>query len=221
MAINCSFLRNKLFYLLIKSSILPITTVVGILLNCNQAQASQEIVLKYGVFTQSVAVADLETFVETGKMSRSLRFLIGVSKQDPENVRQALTKELEVSPTLLSDIFKSLPGEYGLFQVGQVVHPKFKPNRALIPALRGALIRSASDDQKISLLEFFQDYPTPQMYVNAKLLKNTSDDVIDFVNRVDDKFEVQLAVAQDFLEDMVCDCDASAQSNTGDRLSQK
>lgn len=221
MAINFSFLRCKLSRLLIKCSILPIATIAGILLNSTNARASQEIVLKYGVMTQSVAVADLETFVETGKMSPSLRFLIGVSKQEPENVRQALTKELGVSPTLLSDIFNSLPGEYGLFQAGQIIHPKFKPNRALIPGLRGALIISASGDNKISMLELFQNYPTQQMYVDAKLLKNTSDDVIDFINRVGDKFEVQMAIAKDFIEDMVCDCDASAQVNYSDRITQK
>ncbi len=115
--------------------------------------------------------------------------------------------------TFLSDVLNSLPGEYALFQAGQIIHPKSKPNRALIPSLRGALILSTSDDNKISLLEFFQNYPTQQIYIDARLLKNTAEDVIGFINNAKETLEVPLAIAKDLLEDMVCECEVATSTS--------
>ena len=213
MTIDFPSLQQKLSQWFTKGSILLLGIGTGTLLGSSKALASEEIILSYSALGQSVLVQDLETFVETGEMSSSVRFLIDVTKQNPDDVRTALTKEVGLSLTFLSKVLNSLPGEYALFQAGQIIHPKSKPNRALITSLRGALILSASDDNQISLLEFFQNYPTQQMYVDARLLKNTSEDVIDFLNRAEERLEVPLAIAKDFLEDMVCDCESGLQIN--------
>lgn len=213
MTIDFPSLQQKLSQWFTKGSILLLGIGTGTLLGSSKALASEEIILSYSALGQSVLVQDLETFVETGEMSSSVRFLIDVTNQNPDDVRTALTKEVGLSLTFLSKVLNSLPGEYALFQAGQIIHPKSKPNRALITSLRGALILSASDDNQISLLEFFQNYPTQQMYVDAKLLKNTSEDVIDFLNRAEERLEVPLAIAKDFLEDMVCDCESGLQIN--------
>lgn len=213
MTIDFPSLQQKLSQWFTKGSILLLGIGTGTLLGSSKALASEEIILSYSALGQSVLVQDLETFVETGEMSSSVRFLIDVTNQNPDDVRTALTKEVGLSLTFLSKVLNSLPGEYALFQAGQIIHPKSKPNRALITSLRGALILSASDDNQISLLEFFQNYPTQQMYVDARLLKNTSEDVIDFLNRAEERLEVPLAIAKDFLEDMVCDCESGWQIN--------
>ncbi len=215
MVFDFSSLSQKLSQLLSKASLLLLGTSAGVFLSAYGALASEEIVITYSALEQPVLVKDLETFVETGEMSSSIRFLVGISKQNPEDVRQALTKELDVSLRFLYKVLNTLPGEYALFQAGQVVHPKFKPNRAIIPALRGTLLVSASNDNKITLLEFFQKYPTQQMYIDGRLLKNTAEDVIVFINRAKDRLEVPLAIAKDFVEDMVCDCEvASSEKST-------
>ena len=213
MTIDFLSLKQKLSQWLTKSSVLLLGIGAGTLLGSSNALASEEIILSYSALGQSVSVQDLETFVETGEMSSSIRFLVDVTQQNPDDVRNALTKELGLSLTFLHDVLNSLPGEYALFQAGQIIHPKSKPNRALITSLRGALIISASDDDKISLLEFFQNYPTQQMYIDARLLKNTAEDVIGFINRAEERLEVPLALAKDFLEDMVCDCESGLQTN--------
>lgn len=213
MAIDFPFLHRKLAQWITKGSILLLGIGAGTLAGVSDALASEEIILNYSGFGQSVSVSDLETFVETGEMSSSIRFLVNVTDQEPEAVRNALTKEFGLSLTFLSDVLNSLPGEYALFQAGQIIHPKYKPNRALITSLRGALILSASDDNQISMLELFQKYPTQQMYIDARLLKNTAEDVVSFINRAEDRLEVPIAIAKDFLEDMVCDCESGLQTN--------
>lgn len=51
------------------------------------------------------------------------------------------------------------------------------------------------------------------MYIDAKLLKNTAEDVVGFINRAEDRLEVPIAIAKYFLEDMVCDCESGLQTN--------
>ena len=205
-------LRRKLSGLL-QASLLLLATGAGVCIKSTDALASEEIVLTYSALDQPVLVEDLENFVETGKMSPSIRFLIGVTNQDPEDVRKALTQEISLDGRFVYKVFKTSPGEYILFQAGQVVHPRYKPNRAIIPALRGTLILSTIDDGKITLLEFFQKYPTKQMYIDGRLLKNTAEDVIGFINNAKETLEVPLAIAKDLLEDMVCDCEVATSTS--------
>ncbi|MGK7899517.1 MAG: alpha/beta hydrolase [Xenococcus sp. (in: cyanobacteria)] len=208
MNFNLSFLRRKLSRLL-PASFFLFTVGTGLSINTHEVLAAEEIVLTYSFLDQPVLVKDLENFVETGEVPTSLKLLIGLSKQDPEDVRQALTQEVSLDNRFLYKVFNTLPGEYVLFQVGQIIHPRYKPNPALIPALRGTLILSASDDGKISLLEFFQKYPTKEMYVDGRLIAKTAGDVFGFLNRAEEALEVPIAIAKDFLEDLVCECEVT------------
>ena len=209
--INFPFLPRKLSKLC-QSSLLILATSLGLSLKPSKVLAAEEIVITFSFLDQPILVKDLETFVETGEMSPAIRFLVGISQQDPDDVREVLTKEVSIDSRLVYKVSNSLPGEYLLFQAGQVVHPRYKPNRALIPALRGTLILSTTDDQKISLLEFFQKYPTKEMYIDGRLLAKTAINTINFINDVEETLEVPLAIAKDFLAEMVCDCEITTTS---------
>lgn len=208
-----SWLRQKLSRFVSKSSVLLLGAGAGVLLGSTSAVASSEIIITYGPFAQSVAVKELETFVETGQMSPSIRFLVNVTNQNPEDVRKALTTELGVGMVFLSDLLNTLPGEYVLFQAGQVVHTKSR--RANIQSLRGALVLSAYKDDKISLLEVFQNYPTQQMYVDGLTLADTASEVIGFIEGVGESLEIPLAIAKDFLGSFICECDSNQNIEAG------
>ena len=186
----------------------------GLMLICYtpKANAAEEIILTYGPIAQSVAVKDLATFAETGEMSSSIRFLIDISNQNPEEVRQVLTKELGVGMVFLSDILNTLPGEYALFEVGQVIHTKSR--RANIQSLRGALVISAYKDNSISLLEFMQNFPTQQMYIDGYTLSQRANTVLTFVDRIGKNLEVPLAITKDLLSTAICDCESPVTSQT-------
>ncbi|ELS02003.1 Alpha/beta hydrolase of unknown function (DUF1400) [Xenococcus sp. PCC 7305] len=211
MSLTLPFLHRKLPRLL-QAGFLVLAIGTGFSLKPNEVVAAEEIVLTYSFLDQPILVKDLETFVETGEMSAAISFLVGIAKQNPEDVRKALTKEVGLSSRFVYKVLNSLPGEYALFQAGQIIHPRYKPNRAIIPALRGTLILSASDDEKITLLEFFQKYPTQKMYVDGRLIAKTAKSVFGFLNRAEEALEVPIAIAKDFLEDMVCDCEVTTTS---------
>ncbi|MCM1981570.1 alpha/beta hydrolase [Lyngbya confervoides] len=179
-------------------------------LDSPSAQAAEKVVLTYGLLGRSITLEDLETFVETGQQTPTLRFLINATDQDPQTVRQFLTREVKVSPKLLDNVLNILPGEYALFQVGRVLHTP--PRLENTEALRSSIILSTVDDSKISVLEFLKNYPTRALYVDGYRLANTASDVIGFVNRVGDRLEAPLAIATDLLEGLVCDCPSPSQS---------
>lgn len=75
-------------------------------------------------------------------------------------------------------------GEGLLDQVSQVVHtPAGQADRQ---ALRSALVQSAAQDGKITLIETFQNYPTPEVQVEGKRLAQVSRQLSTLEGRIQD-----------------------------------
>lgn len=170
------------------------------------AMAAEELVFTYGPFRPSFSVAELEEFAETGNVPSSLRFYLRVANVDSEVLRTILTEELTLSLKLVDDVLNTIPGEFALFEIGQIVHT---PSRqANIQALRAAMVLSVSEDNKISFLEFLKNYPTQQVYVDGVNLARVASDVGDVVEDVRDRLRVWVTVIEDFLSVAVCECEA-------------
>lgn len=151
--------------LLVKLGIvsLGIGVIVGI--DSSLVLAAEEVIFYNGMASQSVSLKELENFADTGETSPSLEFLFDFSRQNPQLARYFLNQEFLVEAIWFKNLLNSTPGEWLLGETGKTVHPKSK--RANIQALRGSLVQCASDDNKISLLEILQNYPTQQVYVDG------------------------------------------------------
>jgi hypothetical protein len=140
------------------------------------ALANKELAFRFGAFGRSMSMQDLTYFAETGELPSGWRFFFNVAGVDPETVRSALNQEVSVSLRFLDQTLNNLLGEYLLYQVGQVVQTR--SNTANIQALRSASVLSVADDNRLSLLEILQRYPTPQVTINgarlARLGRNAS-----------------------------------------------
>lgn len=154
-----------------------------ITLGSNRVSASQEVIFTYGGATQSVAIEELQTFVETGETSSSIDFLLSISNQKPSLMRLILKQKLPADTKRVSDLLNTAPGEYVLSQTGNVVGSRSQ--RANVTALRGSLIKSASDDGLVSLIEILEHYPTKQVYVNGKMLARVQNNINQFVNKTE------------------------------------
>jgi len=156
-------LQRSSLYLLVSLAI-----ALGSSLYSVTGLAAERIVLRYGSLQGSIAVADLTTFAETGKTSLDLEAYLHMSKSDPQAVRQALTKPIKLDAILLDRALNSSPGEAALDQIGTTIHPP--SGAANRQALRSALVLSATDDGKLSLLEVIQKYPTQEIQVETNRL---------------------------------------------------
>jgi hypothetical protein len=143
--------------------------------NPTVSNSTKQIVFTYGLFQQSLPINELSAFAETGEASGSLSSLLKLAKANPERLRNLLTREVTVNPRWLYRGLNSILGEYVLFQVGQILHTSSP--QANIQALRGALVLAASDDNRISPIEFFQNYPLQQVYIDGVKLSRLIRDV--------------------------------------------
>jgi hypothetical protein len=133
--------------------------------------AAERVVLRYRAIQRSVAVEDLTTFAETGETTRQLRSYFRLSGQDPDRIRQALTDEVEVGVVPLDRVLNSPVGDVILDQTSDFV--RTSSDEANREAMRSALILSASEDNRISLLEVIQNYPTRELHVNGNRIVAT------------------------------------------------
>ena len=137
----------------------------------NRVLAAQKVTFQYGAASHSVSIQELEYFVATGETTPAIDFLIRTSEQNPETVRWMLAQQFPVDTQLVNNLLNTPPGEYFLSQTSDVVNSRSE--NANVRALRGALVTSASDDHYVSFLELLQNYPTQQVYVDAKKLAKT------------------------------------------------
>jgi hypothetical protein len=134
------------------------------------ASPAERIVLRYSgsILEASVSVGELTELAETGIPSPELKFYLDRLNQDPNNLRTALVTEVPVSGVRLSQALYHPVGEFLLDQMGEVIQtPARQANRQ---ALRAAMVNSALNDNKITLLEVLKNYPTQEILINGDRL---------------------------------------------------
>ena len=148
-----------------------LSATAGILLAAPASFAAEKVVLKYGILRESIPVSDLETLAETGRTDPALENYIKLAGKQPEDVQRALTSTVKVDLLTLDRSLNSLPGNLILDEVGKTIRTPAKA--ADRQAIRAALIKSAEEDGRISLLEVIQNYPTSEVVVEGDRLVST------------------------------------------------
>jgi hypothetical protein len=171
-----------------------ISVGMAISLTPNQASSSETVIFTSSGLTQSISLGELQDFADTGEVSPALNTILKYGKQNPFVIRWILKQEFPANNKLISDLLNTAPGEYILSQTGNVVSSRTEV--ANVTALRGALIASASDNNLVSLLELLENYPTPDVYVNGKILARLRGDLHQFVEGTSQYIKIPLNLPQ-------------------------
>jgi hypothetical protein len=177
----------------------------------------KSLVVTFGPFESSISLEELVTFVNTGTLPRGWQFYLRVAGIEQEDLRRVLSQEVSANVTFLDDTLNKLLGEYALFQVGQIVHTRSR--QANIQALRSALVLSASDDGKLTFLEFLGNYPNPELYFDGSKAASLGQKITGLGaagNAEGGPISVEdwFVGLQFTLADQVCDCDAPPEEPT-------
>jgi len=164
------------------------------------AIAAERLVITFGLAGRSIAIEDLRTVADTGEVPRSLRWYMNVANLDGETLQQVLTQEIHAPLLKVDRITNSIPGEFALFQLGNLIHTG--SGQANVQALRSALVLSAVEDDKISLIEVLENYPTPGIYIDGRVLLQVARDV----RRVRQDLEPIVAVVEAVIDSLDCAC---------------
>ncbi|MDZ8225739.1 MULTISPECIES: alpha/beta hydrolase [unclassified Nostoc] len=128
-----------------------------VLLSSANANAAEQVVLKYGTFQGQISVQELTQFTETGKTTPTLRAYLQAAQQDPTVARKALKTPIKADTTFLNNLLSSWAGPVLVSQIGEVVHPP--AGQLNQEALRSALSTSIQQNGEVTLLGAIQNYP--------------------------------------------------------------
>ena len=149
--------------------VLVLVSIICLLFLSTPAFAAERVMLKYGIFRESLSVEELSTFAQTGELSGSLKVNLALARQDPKAIRQYLTKPVKVNPVFLDKVLNSQIGNIILDRISQVIStPSQRANRQ---ALRAALVLSANQDGQVSLIEIIKNYHTNEVEVDGDRLQ--------------------------------------------------
>lgn len=140
----------------------------SVLLFSPNADAAEQVILKYGNFQGAISVSELNQFVETGKTTPTLRAYLQASQQNPALARQALTAGIKADRAFLNNILSSWAGPVLVNQIGEVVHPPEEELNA--QALQTALSTSINQNGEVTLLGAIRHYPTSTVEIEGDRL---------------------------------------------------
>ena len=129
------------------------------------ASAAETVVLHYGIFWRSLPMADLTEFAQTGTQSARLGRYLRLANQEPAKLQNILNRQITTEPRSLDLILSSPAGDALLEELSRYIHNSEDDDKA---ALRTAIEQSTADDQKLSLLELLQNYPTEEVDINVR-----------------------------------------------------
>ncbi|MDZ8259282.1 alpha/beta hydrolase [Nostoc sp. ChiQUE01b] len=160
-------LNNKKFTKLLTQTIaLGVSAIV--LFSTTNANAAEQVVLKYGTFQGQISVEELTQFTETGKTTPTLKAYLQAAQQDPAVARKALKAPIKADAAFLNSLLSSWAGPILVNQIGEVVHPP--AGQLDQQALRSALSASIEQNGEVTLLGAIQNYPNTSVELEGDRL---------------------------------------------------
>lgn len=180
------------------------------------ASAVETVTLVFNEARVSVPFSDFQAFVKTGETQRSnLQEFFARIPRASQAVRTVLTREIAITRPFSEQNFRSPVANFLVLQLNKVLTPISLPDN--LEPLRTALVASYRDDQRISMLELISNYPEKEIIVQLPRVERAYNRVSAFVERV----QPALETAKLFLQDLVCDCPATATTSEGNSPNQE
>jgi hypothetical protein len=177
--------------------------------------AAERIVLRYGMLEEPFSVADMHAFVKTGELTPLRQFQFRLAGADPEVLRSFLNQEFKADFLTLDRTLNSLPGEFLLYQLGQVIHNRRQV--APVQSLRSAIVLSARENNTVSMLKFLENYPLSEVMLDGKKLVQIGrrvDNTRERANNARDRASNHLQTVTSMMEQIfgaqICRCEAES-----------
>ena len=157
------FLIVKIIFIFISSQLL---------FDVSKVRAAEEIKIVYSLFSRTIKVKSLKTFAQEGNSTKKLKRILRTTGSPDKEIRSVLNKKFEVPITIASKLVYSEIGNIFLTRLSSIIHPpKANDERTGMLALRASVVQGIKmGNGKISLINFFEGYPTKTMILNVNAL---------------------------------------------------
>ncbi|MGI8503639.1 MAG: alpha/beta hydrolase [Hassallia sp.] len=127
--------------------------------------AAEKIVVRYGLFDQSLPVADIRKYAETKKASSDLQSFLGYLKpKQQKQFQEALQVKKSLDIVALNKLVDSPIGKLFLSGASRAIARK---DRAGVPALQAALLLGTKSPEGLSILSFLEAYPSDRLVIDV------------------------------------------------------
>ncbi|BAB73749.1 alpha/beta hydrolase [Anabaena sp. FACHB-709] len=127
-------------------------------------QAAETVVVRFGLFAESIPVADLQKAAETGEFPSSLNlFTRRLSEQQRRTIIGALRMRVPLNVVTISRLLNTQIGTTILNDLSTAVVRK---DQSGAKALRASLVLGSTAPQGLSILSFIAAYPSQSLEIN-------------------------------------------------------
>ncbi len=127
--------------------------------------AAEKITVRYGLFEQSIPVADIRNYDETQKVSSDLKsFLDYLSAKEKQKFQDALKVKISLDIVALDKLINSGMGKQILSFASVAIARR---DQASTQALRSAIILGARSPEGLGITSFLEAYPSNQLVVDV------------------------------------------------------
>jgi lysophospholipase L1-like esterase len=134
-------------------------------LSSSPSFAAEKIVVRYGIFAQSLPIADLRKYAETKKVSSDLQSFLGYLKpKQQQKLQEALQVKKSLDIVALNKLVDSSIGKLFLSGASRAIA---RQDRAGVPALRAALLLGAKSPEGLSIITFLEAYPSDRLVIDV------------------------------------------------------
>lgn len=127
--------------------------------------AAEKVTVRYGLFEQSIPVADIRKYAENQKASADLQsFLDYLSAKEKQKFQDALQVKISLDIVALDKLINTGMGKQILSFASQAIARR---DQASIQALRSAIIIGAKSPEGLGLVSFLAAYPSNQLVVDV------------------------------------------------------
>ncbi|OCR01683.1 dienelactone hydrolase [Oscillatoriales cyanobacterium USR001] len=148
----------------LSSAVGIVSAIASINTIATPVQAAETIIIRKGFFEFSIAVTDLRSLVETGKLPESLQsYAAALSPQQRGQIYGALKAKIPLSVVTVSNLLNTQIGTAILADLATVTPRR---DNAGVLALRAALVLGARAPGGLSVLSFIEAYPGQRIMVD-------------------------------------------------------
>ncbi len=150
-----------------------------LLLNTPKIKSAENIKIIYSIFSRTVTVESLRDFAKNGNSSNKLRRVLNATNSSDSEIQSVLNKNFEIPITLASKLVYSEIGNVILSRLSSIIHPpNTNDEKTGILALRSSVIKGIYvGDGNITLIKFFESYPTKTVILNVNALSKVMNKV--------------------------------------------
>lgn len=144
---------------------LTATTITGLTNLTNTAEAAQTLVVRKGIFSESIDLADLRKIAETGTVPSNLEgYAKRLSAEQRTAILGALRAKVPLGVVAISRLLNTRIGSTILADIASVTD---RPAASAgVQALRAAMVLGANAPGGLSIVSFIENYPSERLVID-------------------------------------------------------